>query len=73
MDDPVEDLAARLAWRKSLNEYIVRELAYEYLRGDRSQCNKDAYDEFLLRFPREAAKKRVRAGRPNGILNRRRA
>lgn len=40
----------RIAWRKSLPELIVRELASDYMRGRQDECTYDAYLEYERRF-----------------------
>lgn len=46
----------RIAWRRALPELVCRELASDYLRGNKDEINFDAYQEFLQRYgPRQRA------------------
>lgn len=47
---PDHNYDERMRWRKKLNESLCRELAAEYMRGIKDQCNADAYDEFVERY-----------------------
>lgn len=40
----------RLAWRKSLTDNLVRDLAYDYKIGRTDDCSVDAWAEFQERF-----------------------
>lgn len=49
-----------MAWRKALPDFIVRSLAYDYLRANLSEDCRDAYLEYQHRFGDENKKKRPR-------------
>ena len=41
----------RMAWRSTLSDYQVRQLASDYLMGKRDESTRDALDEFNRRWP----------------------
>lgn len=54
---------ARLEWRRSLSDLLVRSLAADFLRDIVDECTLDAFEEYEHRFGKHASTNKAEAAR----------